>query len=84
MSVKQAYLAELAAKGFQSDPAQLRAIDALQRCADDWAAYKSKRSNALKKLLNRPDIPKGVYMYGGVGIGNSHFMDCFFRSLLPI
>ena len=81
MSVKQAYLAELAAKGFQSDPAQLRAIDALQRCADDWAAYKSKRSNALKKLLNRPDIPKGVYMYGGVGRGKSFSMDCFFNAL---
>ena len=81
MSVKQAYLAELAAKGFQSDPAQLRAIDALQRCADDWAAYKSKRSNALKKLLNRPDIPKGVYMYGGVGRGKSFLMDCFFNAV---
>ena len=81
MSVKQAYLAELAAKGFQSDPAQLRAIDALQRCADDWTAYKSKRSNALKKLLNRPDIPKGVYMYGGVGRGKSFLMDCFFNAV---
>ena len=81
MSVKQAYLAELAAKGFQSDPAQLRAIDALQRCADDWAAYKSKRSNALKKLLNRPAIPKGVYMYGGVGRGKRFLMDCFFNAV---
>ena len=81
MSVKQAYLAELAAKGFQSDPAQLRAIDALQRCADDWTAYKSKRSNALKKLLNRPDIPKGVYMYGGGGRGKSFLMDCFFNAV---
>ena len=41
MTVKQAYLAELAAKGYQSDPAQLRAVDALQRCADEWAAYKA-------------------------------------------
>jgi len=31
VTVKQAYLAELAAKGYQSDPAQLRAVDALQR-----------------------------------------------------
>ena len=58
MTVKQAYLAELAAKGYQSDPAQLRAVDALQRCADDWAAYKSQRSNAIKKLIHRPDIPR--------------------------
>ena len=81
MSVKQAYLAELAAKGFQSDPAQLRAVDALQRCADDWAAYKARRSNALKKLIHRPDIPRGVYMYGGVGRGKSFLMDCFFNAV---
>ena len=70
MTVKQAYLAELAAKGYQSDPAQLRAVDALQRCADEWAQYKARRSNAIKKLINRPEIPRGVYMYGGVGRGS--------------
>ena len=69
------------AKGFQSDPAQRRAIEALQRCADDWTVYKSRRSSALKKLINRPDIPRGVYMYGGVGRGKSFLMDCFFDAV---
>ena len=68
-SVIQAYEAELASKGFQSDPAQLRAVQALQRCADEWAAYKTQRSSALKKLINRPDIPRGMYLFGGVGRG---------------
>ena len=81
VSVTQAYEAELAAKGFQSDPAQLRAVQALQRCADEWAVYKSRRSNALKKLLVRPEIPKGVYMYGGVGRGKSFLMECFFDAV---
>ena len=45
-SVRQAYEAELKARGYQSDPAQLRAVEALQRCADDWAAYKARRSVA--------------------------------------
>lgn len=80
-SVREAYEAELLAKGFQSDPAQLRAVEALQRCADEWAAYKGKRSNALKKLINRPGIPKGVYMYGGVGRGKSFLMECFFNAV---
>ena len=80
-SVIQAYEAELASKGFQSDPAQLRAVQALQRCADEWAAYKTQRSSALKKLINRPDIPRGVYMYGGVGRGKSFLMDCFFNAV---
>ena len=80
-TVRDAYEAELKARGFQSDPAQLRAVDALQRCADEWAAYKDRRSNRLKKLFNHPDIPKGVYMYGGVGRGKSFLMDCFFNAV---
>ncbi len=39
------------------------------------------RSNALKKLINHPEIPKGVYMYGGVGRGKSFLMDCFFNAV---
>ena len=81
VNVRQAYEAELAAKGFQSDPAQLRAIDALERCAQEWSVYKAKRSNGLKKLIHRPDIPRGVYMYGGVGRGKSFLMDCFFHAV---
>jgi len=81
VNVRQAYEAELAAKGFKSDPAQLRAVDALERCAQEWGRYKSRRSNALKKLINHPEIPKGVYMYGGVGRGKSFLMDCFFNAV---
>lgn len=80
-TVRQAYEAELAAKGFTADPAQLRAVDALQRCADDWAGYKSRRSNAIKKIFHNPEIPRGVYMYGGVGRGKSFLMDCFFNAV---
>ena len=80
-NVRQIYEAELSARGYHSDPAQLRAVDALQRCADDWTAYKDKRSSRLKKLFNKPDIPKGVYMYGGVGRGKSFLMDCFYNAV---
>ncbi|TAG25541.1 MAG: AFG1 family ATPase [Burkholderiales bacterium] len=81
MSVTQAYEEELKKRGYTSDPAQLRAVEALQRCADEWATFKEKRSNAFKKLINRPDIPKGVYMFGGVGRGKSFLMDCFFNAV---
>ena len=79
--VRSAYNAELSARGYTSDPAQLLAIDALERCATEWAAYKRQRSNAFKKLINRPPIPRGVYMYGGVGRGKSFLMDCFFNAV---
>ncbi len=81
MSVRQAYEAELASRGYTADPAQIRAVDALERCASDWSAFKAQRSNALKKLINRPDIPRGVYLYGGVGRGKSFLMDCFYGAV---
>ena len=81
MSVKEAYQAELLARGYTADPAQLRAVESLERCATEWAEFKSKRSNALKKLINHPDIPKGVYMHGGVGRGKSFLMDCFYGAV---
>lgn len=79
--VRSAYEAELATRGYTSDPAQLRAINALERCASEWAAFRKQRSNALKKLINRPDIPRGVYMHGGVGRGKSFLMDCFYGAV---
>ena len=81
MTVRAAYEAELKTRGYTSDPAQERAIDALERCAQEWAAFREKRSNAIKKLINRPQIPRGVYMFGGVGRGKSFLMDCFYDSV---
>lgn len=79
--VRAAYDAELANRCYASDPAQILAVDALERCATEWAAYKDQRSNAFKKVINRPDIPRGVYLYGGVGRGKSFLMDCFFGAV---
>ena len=81
MSVRKTYEAELGTRGYKADPAQLRAVEALERCAQEWAHFKEKRSNAIKKLINRPDIPRGVYMYGGVGRGKSFLMDCFYNAV---
>jgi len=81
MSVYQSYQKEIKSRGFKSDPAQLRAIDALERCATEWSLYKEKRSNSIKKIINHPDIPRGVYLYGGVGRGKSFLMDCFYESV---
>ncbi len=81
MGVRQLYEATLAERGYRSDTAQLQAIVALERCENEWVAYKSRRRNAITKLLVRPPIPRGVYMYGGVGRGKSFLMDCFFQSV---
>ena len=81
MAVRELYERTLAERGYDPDAAQLRAVDSLERCENEWAAYKARRGNALTKLINRPPIPRGVYMYGGVGRGKSFLMDCFFNAV---
>ncbi len=81
MGVRALYEQTLAERGYSADPAQLRAIDSLERCENEWIAYKARRGNALTKLLARPPIPRGVYMHGGVGRGKSFLMDCFFNAV---
>ena len=81
MSVTEAYARLLKERGYVSDPAQLRAVASLQRCQDEWADYKARRSNTVTKLLRHPPIPRGVYMHGGVGRGKSFLMDCFFNEV---
>lgn len=83
MNVTEYYERELQTRGFQSDPAQRAAVDRLQQCYDEWVAYKARRSNALKKFVNRPEQPRGVYMWGGVGRGKSFLMDSFY-AIVPV
>ena len=81
MSVRELYERTLTERGYRADDAQLRAIAALERCENDWLAYLQRRRGKLAKMLNKPPIPRGVYMYGGVGRGKSFLMDCFFQSV---
>ena len=81
ISVTKLYEQSLVERGYKADDAQLKGIAALQRCQDEWAGYKSQRSNALTKMLRYPNLPRGVYMYGGVGRGKSFIMDCFFNAV---
>ncbi|KMQ80070.1 ATPase [Candidatus Burkholderia pumila] len=83
MNVTEYYENELLTRGYQSDEAQRAAVARLQQCYDEWGAYKSLRSNAFKKLLMRPELPRGVYMWGGVGRGKSFLMDSFY-AVVPV
>jgi cell division protein ZapE len=83
MDVNEYYELELAKRHYQSDPAQRAAVTRLQRCFEEWAAYKARRSNAFKKLVVRPELPRGIYMWGGVGRGKSFLMDSFF-TVVPL
>ncbi len=71
----------LAEHGHQPDAAQQLAIARLQRAYDEWMGYKSRRSTAVRRILVHPDLPRGVYLWGGVGRGKSFLMDAFYVTV---
>lgn len=40
-----------------------------------------KRRSSLLSLLRKPRLIKGLYLWGGVGIGKTFLMDCFYQSM---
>jgi cell division protein ZapE len=76
--VRALYHRALARRGFVADTAQELAVDRLQRLYDEWRAYKAKRRTPLHRLVVHPSLPRGVYLWGGVGRGKSFLMDSFY------
>ena len=81
MNVVEVYEQSLKRRSFVADPSQRRAVERLQRLYEEWGAYKARRSNTLKRLLVKPPLPRGVYLWGAVGRGKSFLMDAFYRCV---
>jgi len=75
------YQQHLEKRGFLADPSQRRAVARLQQLYEEWSAYKAQRSSALRRLIVKPPLPHGVYLWGAVGRGKSFLMDSFYLCL---
>ena len=75
--VRAAYDQLVAANELKPDPAQARAVDALELLAAGLAT-----GGFFERLLGQKrDAPAGVYLWGGVGRGKSMLMDLAFDHI---
>ncbi len=88
MTPRQRYDQDLKDNNFQKDDAQLMAVDALDDLYHRFLAYlerpierDSLLTRLLRKNVQRPIPPKGLYFWGGVGRGKTYLMDTFYDAL---
>lgn len=82
----RAYREQLAERGFDRDPAQLRALASLDELRTRLIADTSSGNLLPRWLGSRLKAPprrplQGLYLWGGVGRGKTWLMDLFFESL---
>ncbi|MEJ1958174.1 MAG: cell division protein ZapE [Nitrosomonadales bacterium] len=81
MSPKAWYRAASALPDFVCDAAQAIAIDRLDELWHQLMDFKTKRNQFLGRSLRNPDVPSGLYLWGGVGRGKTFLMDAFYECL---
>jgi cell division protein ZapE len=81
VNVQEYYVQTLKERGFKTDAAQQAAVDRMEVFYEEFVEFKKARSNLLMSFLSRPAVPKGLYLWGGVGRGKSFLMDCFYNAV---
>ncbi|MCB9965119.1 MAG: cell division protein ZapE [Rhodospirillales bacterium] len=78
--IQAAYQSQLKAQTLAFDPAQARAVDALQNLYDEILSHPAPLKGVWS-LFQKQKYLKGLYLYGGVGRGKSMLMDLFYGEL---
>lgn len=81
MSPVQWYRATCEQAGFIPDPAQTATVEELEILWQQLIEFKNKRDKFLGRSLLSPEVPRGLYIWGGVGRGKTFLMDGFYHCL---
>jgi cell division protein ZapE len=83
MTIREAYASAVTAHGLVPDEAQQRVVDRLDLLQSAILEQDSFLSRLRRFVPGLPDraIPRGIYLWGGVGRGKTFLMDLFFASL---
>jgi cell division protein ZapE len=63
-----------------SDPEQLSTMQHFNRVQSDLLVELNKRASVFALFHKRKPV-RGIYIWGGVGIGKTFMMDCFYHTL---
>lgn len=78
MSPKDWYTWVSARPDFVQDAAQQQAVLELDALWHELLDFKVRRNHFLGRSLLSPQVPKGLYLWGGVGRGKTFLMDVFY------
>ncbi|MDD2720839.1 MAG: cell division protein ZapE [Gallionella sp.] len=81
LTPKAWYRATCEQSGFVCDETQLVAVEELERLWHELVEFKHKRDGFLGRSLLSPEVPSGLYIWGGVGRGKTFLMDGFYHCL---
>jgi cell division protein ZapE len=81
VNVRDRYARLVAAGELRPDPVQAETAARLGRLQDELEAVPPRGSILWRLGKAKPPLPRGIYMWGGVGRGKSMLMDLFCDSL---